>query len=102
VSAQNMRPRRLLTIVLSVARILDNDCQFDDSDHFGGSWRNTHTAFFGSQEHHWPKGGEIDILEGANALPVVNSTAWTATTNLKAPTLNTLPPNADTSCVHNS
>ncbi|GHJ86773.1 hypothetical protein NliqN6_3175 [Naganishia liquefaciens] len=61
-----------------------------------GTW----PAYWTTTEHHWPRGGEIDILEGANALPVINSTAWTATTNLKSPTLNTLPPNADTSSLH--
>jgi len=27
----------------------------------------------------WPKGGEIDIIEGANALPTPNGRAWNAT-----------------------
>ncbi|KAJ9112832.1 hypothetical protein QFC20_002160 [Naganishia adeliensis] len=61
-----------------------------------GTW----PAYWTTTEHHWPKGGEIDILEGANALPVENSTAWTATANLKAPTTGSLPPNADTSSLH--
>ncbi|KAJ9104230.1 hypothetical protein QFC19_004047 [Naganishia cerealis] len=63
-----------------------------------GTW----PAYWTTTEHGWPAGGEIDILEGANALPVINSTAWTATTNLKSPSLNTLPPNADTSSLHTS
>ena len=27
----------------------------------------------------WPKGGEIDVIEGANALPTPNGNAWNAT-----------------------
>ncbi|KAJ9096322.1 hypothetical protein QFC21_005142 [Naganishia friedmannii] len=49
-----------------------------------------------NDEHHWPNGGEIDILEGANGLPAENSTAWSATANLKSPSSG-FPPNADTS-----
>jgi hypothetical protein len=79
-----------------VARILDDNCAYRilaRHDFVLAALTNSLIP----QEHHWPRGGEIDILEGANALPVINSTAWTATTNLKSPTLNTLPPNADTS-----
>ncbi|OCF74832.1 hypothetical protein I204_05214 [Kwoniella mangroviensis CBS 8886] len=32
----------------------------------------------------WPKGGEIDILEGANGLPLSGSAAYNATTGLSA------------------
>jgi hypothetical protein len=33
----------------------------------------------------WPKGGEIDIIEGANALPKEGGTAWKATGNITTP-----------------
>lgn len=36
----------------------------------------------------WPVGGEIDILEGANALPKPYGTAWNATGNITRPSNN--------------
>ena len=37
----------------------------------------------------WPKGGEIDIIEGANALPKRDGTAWRATGNITIPQAQT-------------
>lgn len=51
----------------------------------------------------WPKGGEIDIIEGSNAWPVENSYAWTSTfganttANLTAAPLQTT---EDTASLH--
>ncbi|WRT66161.1 uncharacterized protein IL334_003114 [Kwoniella shivajii] len=43
-----------------------------------GTW----PAFWTVTKSGWPKGGEIDILEGANGLPLSGSSAYNATTGL--------------------
>ncbi|WVF71645.1 hypothetical protein IAT40_006453 [Kwoniella sp. CBS 6097] len=45
-----------------------------------GTW----PAFWTVTKNGWPKGGEIDILEGANGLPSSTSAAYNATTGLSA------------------
>ncbi|TYJ51917.1 hypothetical protein B9479_007496 [Cryptococcus floricola] len=45
-----------------------------------GTW----PAFWTVTKNGWPVGGEIDILEGANGLPVQYSSAWNATTGISA------------------
>jgi hypothetical protein len=49
----------------------------------------------------WPKGGEIDIIEGANAYPSVNSASYNATSSvgLKTPVAG-YPPTQDVASLH--
>jgi beta-glucanase (GH16 family) len=59
-------------------------------------------AFWTTTTDGWPAGGEIDILEGANALPQVNSAAYNATIGLTSPKLDTLPDTRATASLHTS
>lgn len=59
-------------------------------------------AFWTTTENDWPAGGEIDIIEGANALPAVNSAAYNATIGLTSPLIDTLPNTRATSSLHTS
>nr|XP_031859225.1 uncharacterized protein CI109_005421 [Kwoniella shandongensis]KAA5526297.1 hypothetical protein CI109_005421 [Kwoniella shandongensis] len=60
-----------------------------------GTW----PAFWTVTKDGWPAGGEIDILEGANGLPLAGSAAYNATTGLSA---NPLPQIANVAALHTS
>ncbi|WVR07219.1 hypothetical protein IAU60_004260 [Kwoniella sp. DSM 27419] len=60
-----------------------------------GTW----PAFWTVVKDGWPKGGEIDIIEGANGLPLNGSAAWQATTGLAA---NPSPPTYNVAALHTS
>lgn len=55
-------------------------------------------AFWTVVENGWPTGGEIDIIEGANAPPQRFSQAWNATGNITAAASSLL--SRDTASLH--
>lgn len=61
-------------------------------------------AFWTVTSDGWPVGGEIDIIEGANALPTLNSAAYNATLaqGLTTPKTSSYPQIRDVSSLHTS